>query len=225
MECSRGTIHAPVLHDSMTWRSMVDDIRRPRHSSHIWREAGLLTGSDMLQAPNTITQPCRQSMHVAWHHAPAAHLVIGPSGDFGLDSDLAFMSSAMCLLTSFSSAASTVLASGFIGASRLCLSRRTSALTATTLETELLLASLLLAKDRSGVRPNEADLPACNRALGLMRLSTSHDKLLRRADVPLSLTVLRPSLTASLPGAPAFACSCADEELPVPSAERTTGSR
>lgn len=149
-----------------------------------------------------------------------SYLVDGPSA--GLESALAFMSSAKCLFTSFSSAASSVFANGFPEVTRLCLSRRTSALTATTLEIQLLLANLLLASDRSGVRPNEAALLAGIQALGLVRLSDSLDKLLRLADALLSLMVLRPPLTASVSEAPISACSSADEESPEPSAGRTS---
>ena len=149
-----------------------------------------------------------------------SYLVSGPSA--GLASALACMSSAKCLFTSFSSAASSVFANGSPEVTRLCLSRRTSALSATTLEIQLLLASLLLASDRSGVRPSEATLLAGIRALGLVRLSDSRDKLLRLADALLSLMVLRLPLTASVPEAPISACSSADEESPVPSVGRTS---
>lgn len=148
------------------------------------------------------------------------HLVDAPSADFGLDSALALVSSAVYFLTSLSSAASSVLASGFTAASLFCLIRLTSARTATTLEMQLLLASLLLARDRSGVAPSELDLPAGTRDLGLMRLSGSRDRLLRLVAEPFSLMLLRPPLTASLSETPDAACSSADEESSDASAGR-----
>ena len=138
-----------------------------------------------------------------------------------LESALALMSSAVCCLSIFSSAASSVLASGLAGFSRLCLIRRTSALAATTLVMQLLLASLLLASDRSGVRPNELDLPAGIRGLDLIvSLSESRERLRLLATEPLILAALRPPLTPRSSEAPASACSSADEECSVPSAVR-----
>jgi hypothetical protein len=129
----------------------------------------------------------------------------------------------MCFLTSLASAASSVFASGYAeGASLRCLMRLTSARAATTLEIQLLLASLLLARDRSGVRVSELALPAGIRDLGLMRLSASRDKLLRLAAVLLSLMALRPPLTGAISDVLALACSSADEEPSVPSGERAT---